>query len=233
MKDTRFIELVNLYIDRQISPEEQAELELEIQSNPRRRQVYLQYCRMHRATKLVYESFRAHSGQENQPARLPTTIARLESQRRQRRARWVYAAGGLAAAACFALVVARVNFISGVETPKPNSTLAAAQTTPPAAPAAVAAHTPPTDLPQARHAELRPSLLVEVDHAAMLAALREEEERLMSLPRAGSQPRVVSLFEDGVFDSRQNAFDRLSNQSRQRQPQQRIPVEFTAFQFQR
>ena len=40
MKDTRFIELVNLYVDRQISAEETAELETEIQANPRRRQVY-------------------------------------------------------------------------------------------------------------------------------------------------------------------------------------------------
>ena len=36
MKDTRFIELVNLYVDRQISSAETAELEAEIQASPRR-----------------------------------------------------------------------------------------------------------------------------------------------------------------------------------------------------
>ena len=63
MKDTRFIELVNLYVDRQISPAETAELEAEIQASPRRRKIYQQYCHMQRATKLVYESFRANAEQ--------------------------------------------------------------------------------------------------------------------------------------------------------------------------
>ncbi len=61
MNDNRFIELVNLYIDRQISAAETAELEAEIQGNPRRRAIYKQYCQMHRATTLVYESFRAQA----------------------------------------------------------------------------------------------------------------------------------------------------------------------------
>ena len=59
MKDNRFIELVNLYIDRQITAAETAELEAEMQSNPQRRAVYRQYCRLHSATKQVYHSFRA------------------------------------------------------------------------------------------------------------------------------------------------------------------------------
>jgi hypothetical protein len=39
MKDNRFIELLNLYIDRQITAEETAELESEIQNSPQRQAV--------------------------------------------------------------------------------------------------------------------------------------------------------------------------------------------------
>lgn len=237
MKDTRFIELVNLYVDRQISPDEQAALELEIQSNPQRRKVYQQYCRMHRATKLVYESFRTTSGQDEAAARQPSTIAHIESRRRQRRARWVYTAGGLAAAACFALVVARVNFLTNTESERPVVQVAAAQT-PPAAPAVVAVQPAPArenaaEQTQQALAAMRHGLFVELDYAAMVAALREEEERLMSLPRAGSQQRMASLFDDGVFDPRQGLNAREQNSLRARQQQQRPAVEFTAFQFQR
>ena len=51
MKESRFIELVNLYVDRQISTAETAELEAEIQVSPRHRKIYQQYCHMQRATK--------------------------------------------------------------------------------------------------------------------------------------------------------------------------------------
>ena len=59
MKESRFIELINLYIDRQIGPEEAAELESEIARSPAHRRTYLQYCRMHRACTLLFENFRA------------------------------------------------------------------------------------------------------------------------------------------------------------------------------
>jgi anti-sigma factor RsiW len=59
MKESRFIELINLYIDRQIGPEEAAELEAEIARSPAHRRTYLQYCRMHRACTVLFENFRA------------------------------------------------------------------------------------------------------------------------------------------------------------------------------
>ena len=43
MKDNRFIELLNLYIDRQITVAETTELEAEIQQNPKRQAVYRQH----------------------------------------------------------------------------------------------------------------------------------------------------------------------------------------------
>ena len=78
MKDHRFIELVNLYVDRQITATETAELEAEMQGNPRRRAIYRQYCQLHSATKQVYDSFRANA------AELPT----LQTVRAGRSRRW-------------------------------------------------------------------------------------------------------------------------------------------------
>lgn len=230
MKDTRFTELVNLYIDRQISPDEAAELELEIQSNPRRRQVYLQYCRMHRATKLVYESFRAHSEQIGQPARQPATIAHIQGRIRQRRLRWAYAASGLAAAACVAFVVMRSNFSDAAPAP---ADLAAAKPT--AAAPVVAAVQQPAPVavaaaPQPARAELPQRQAIAADYATLLASLRQEDDRLLALPN-GTAPRLDSLFDDGVFDER-NALQRRANLL-QKSKNPRVQTEFTAFQFQR
>ena len=61
MKDSKFIELLNLYLDQQIEPAEAALLEEEIARNPARRQTYQQYCRMHRACTLMFEQSRPTS----------------------------------------------------------------------------------------------------------------------------------------------------------------------------
>jgi hypothetical protein len=230
MKDTRFTELVNLYIDRQISPDEQAELELEIQSNPRRRQVYLQYCRMHRATKLVYESFRAQTEQPGQPARQPATIAHIQGRIRQRRLRWAYAASGLAAAACVAFVVMRSN-LTDASSVSPD--LAAAKTTPAAPAVAVAAQPAPAPARQEapRQVELANAALTPRDYASILASLRQEEQSLLSLQNATGAPRLNSLFDDGVFDERTALQNRANNLQNRKNP--RLQAEFTAFQFQR
>ncbi|MBI2510528.1 MAG: hypothetical protein HYV96_00995 [Opitutae bacterium] len=232
MKDARFIELVNLYIDRQISPAEAAELELEIQSNPRRRQVYLQYCRMHRATKLVYDSFRAHSEQTGQPVRQPASIAHIQGRIRQRRLRWVYAASGLAAAACIAFVAVIRSDATDADSSLP--TLAAAKTTPAAPVVAVAAQPAPAPAPAIqetpRHAETVNQTLAQRDYASILASLRQEEDRLLSLQNGTAAPRLNSLFDDGVFDDRNGLQNRTNVQNRKNP---RLQTEFTAFQFQR
>ncbi len=230
MKDSRFTELVNLYIDRQISPDEQAELELEIQSNPRRRQVYLQYCRMHRATKLVYESFRAQTEQTGQPARQPATIAHIQGRIRQRRLRWAYAASGLAAAACVAFVVMRSN-LTDASSASPD--LAAARTTPAAPAVAMAAQPEPAPVREEtpRQAELPSAALTPRDYASILASLRQEEQSLLSLQNSNGTPRLNSLFDDGVFDERTSIPNRAGNLQNRKNP--RLQTEFTAFQFQR
>jgi len=104
MKDTKFTELLNLYLDHQITPEETALLEAEIQRNPARRAVYRQYCRMHKACSQVASHF-----QENAPARRPVRTA----ARPRRTAAAFYATGLMAAAACVAVVL--VNMPGGGE----------------------------------------------------------------------------------------------------------------------
>lgn len=59
MKESRYIELLNLYVDHQLTPAEASELEAEVQRNPERRRVYAQYCRMQKACTLLFEAERS------------------------------------------------------------------------------------------------------------------------------------------------------------------------------
>ncbi len=227
MKDNRFIELLNLYIDRQISPAETAELEAEIQSSPRRQKVYREYCQMHRATKLVYESFRNHAGQTEpgQLAKGGAAITRIEHGQRHPQTRWAYYAGGLAAAACLTFVVARVNFSpnAGVATVSEPTVQVAAI---PVAPQPVATE------PRAGLVSLRNALADETDYPALLAALRQQERALAA--SQFSTGRLQPLFDDGVFDNRQVLPQGSQRVFRGRGATNQQPAaEFTAFQFQR
>jgi len=49
MNDREFIELLNLYVDHEISAEDALRLEAEVVADPKRREVYDQYCRMQKA----------------------------------------------------------------------------------------------------------------------------------------------------------------------------------------
>lgn len=107
MKDSKFIELLNLYLDQQIEPAEAALLEEEIARNPARRQTYQQYCRMHRACTLMFEQSRPTSDVGEKVA---MTAAAAEEKIRafpapSRSYGWIGYATGLAAAACVAFVV--------------------------------------------------------------------------------------------------------------------------------
>jgi len=229
MKDHRFIELVNLYIDRQISAEETAELEAEIQASPQRRAIYRQYCQLHSATKEVYESFRANAEPQ---AHAPAGRVITGAFARRSRSNWIHYAGGLTAAACLAMVFVRYNAGSSPATGELalNGTTPAVQVataTPPAPvkvePAAVAS--------VATLVSLKDNLSAEPDYAAMLAALRREEQRAFANGEIQSGRRP-SLFDDGVFDARQfaPAHNQRTFRGKQAPAQQ---AEFTAFQFQR
>ena len=52
MKDREFIQLLNLYVDREITADDARRLEIEVASSPERRKVYDQYCRIQKACQL-------------------------------------------------------------------------------------------------------------------------------------------------------------------------------------
>ena len=133
MKESRFIELLNLYLDQQISPEDAAELEAEIVRSPAHRRTYLQYCRMHRACALLFENFRAPAAPLAQDAhRADGKVTDFP----ERRFRFLPAAGmaGLAVAvACVALVLVERSEVAQVNIP-PESFHAVAVNAPAPAP---------------------------------------------------------------------------------------------------
>ena len=104
MKDSEFIELLNLYLDHEISAADAARLEAEVQSNADRRRIYQDYCRMQKACKILAQDFA-----EESPDTSDRKIVAFEEARHNTRRRGVslYVGGTLAAAAaCVALVLA-------------------------------------------------------------------------------------------------------------------------------
>jgi len=97
MNDGEFIELLNLYVDKEISPEDALRLEAEVAASPERRRVYDQYCRMQRACSILAEEFAAKAA------------ARPESFAEEARAPLAPSLApylvGLAAAACLVAVL--------------------------------------------------------------------------------------------------------------------------------
>jgi hypothetical protein len=53
MNDKKFIELLNLYVDREVTTEDALLLEAEVAANPGRRRVYDQYCKMQKACSML------------------------------------------------------------------------------------------------------------------------------------------------------------------------------------
>lgn len=219
MRDNRFIELVNLYIDRQISAEETAELEAEMQANPRRRAIYQQYCKLHTATKQVYAGFRANAPVTKADAPAGRVIRAQFTPRR--RTHWIHYAGGLAAAACLAVALVRYNTNSLVTEPVasvPEKAMQVAVT----APAPAASTSAPVAIPAAK-------VVAEPNYPELFKALRQEEQRALAAGQLETG-RLPSLFDDGVFDARPVL---PTNNQRVFRGKQAPEAQFTAFEFQR
>lgn len=226
MNDQRFVELVNLYIDREITAAETAELEIEIQNDPRRRGIYHQYCKINHATSLVYDSFRSQAAEVTPISVADGSIAKFQTARKQRNPMWAYASGGLAAAACVAFAL--VQFNRGQDSVATNTPMVAAAA--PVTPAEVPM--PASSAPQAQarveFASLTKYEGVERNYSALLTAMHSDDANEFS-PETNRLKTTQSLFQDGVFESKGSAFGHTlraqSNTSTQ--------TEFTAFQFQR
>lgn len=103
MNDSKFIELLNLFLDHEITPADAKLLEAEVQRSPARRRIYREYCEMQKACVMLAEQ-----------AATSTTAPEFDLEKTESRSRswdmgsWglgTYAAGFCAAAACLALAV--------------------------------------------------------------------------------------------------------------------------------
>lgn len=103
MKDSEFIELLNLYLDHEISAADAARLEAEVQSNATRRRVYQDYCRMQKACKVLAEDFATDSDGTADDKIVAFTQARTMQKARNRVQ--IVAGAFIAAAACLTVVV--------------------------------------------------------------------------------------------------------------------------------
>jgi hypothetical protein len=57
MKDSEFIELLNLYLDHEISAEDAVRIEAEVQQSLARRRTYQEYCRLQKACTLLAKDY--------------------------------------------------------------------------------------------------------------------------------------------------------------------------------
>jgi len=123
MKESRFIELLNLYVDHQLTPAEAAELESEIQRNPQHRRTYQQYCRMQKACTQLFEKERVDAPASSRLARAMADADRkvvgFPNESRTFWARGLLGTGLAAAAACTAFLLVH-------KTPVPSETPAVA-----------------------------------------------------------------------------------------------------------
>lgn len=98
MKQDKFIELLNLYLDLEISLEDATRLEEEIQRSPERRKLYREYCQMQKGCSLIAEKFSESDQTE------PIFTGETLRTKRGGYGGW-YAGVGALAAACVAVVI--------------------------------------------------------------------------------------------------------------------------------
>lgn len=136
MTESKFIELLNLYVDHQISAADAAQLDAEIHRDPKRLKIYRQYCQMQKACSLLADNFRTEAPAPSRADEWAPTNRRF--------APFGYAMGAVAAAACIALV--QVFRSPSDEAPAPTASVAAAVASAQESPA-VAGPTAPVALP--------------------------------------------------------------------------------------
>jgi anti-sigma factor RsiW len=102
MNDSEFIELLNLYLDHEITASDAARLEAEVSRSPERRRLYQEYCRMQKACTLLAKDF---TDEASTAAIDRATVVVMEQPRRAVWAPSAFAAAGLLAAACLAIVL--------------------------------------------------------------------------------------------------------------------------------
>jgi hypothetical protein len=160
MNDPEFISLLNLYVDREISPEDALRLEGEVLKHPKRRAIYDQYCRMQKACTML-------SGEvvEKSLARRPAAVLPFPGRS------WGFGpvAAGLAAAAVCAVGIVGFKLYRADRNAVLQSAPAAVIAAAPAAPAESAAMKPVVVLRLPDAGAAHP--LFASDHAGAIADL--------------------------------------------------------------
>jgi hypothetical protein len=162
MKDSKFIELLNLYVDHQISAADAALLETEIQRSPGRRRVYRQYCQMQKACVSLAENFLPQTSAGGKVVEFPTQHRRFAAV--------TYIMGVAAAAACIALVVVNRQSFDRTTTP---ATPAVARV----ASAPVPAVSAPT-LPSVARVELQPAFALSTRDGSVVSTSLVSNDRV-------------------------------------------------------
>lgn len=236
MKETRFIELLNLYVDHQIAPEEAAELEAEILRDPARRKTYRDYCRMQRACGMLFDRER-----QSAPAYFALEKSLKETERKivgfpdRRKTGWgTYTAafaGLTAMAACVALVLLR----PGATPVATDVNLASAPAEKTSAPFVIQ-----PSLTQAVAFVPRSNAVLQPTFASQNLLSSNDADDGLALDRTGVEwlqqvqlpPVQRVLVDNAVFETRPTLQQEDSREFRGSRPVQGN-VEFTAFQFQR
>lgn len=147
MKDSEFIELLNLYLDHEISADDAVRLEAEVQTHPARRRIYQDYCRMQKACKVLAQDFPTETPVIAEKKIVPF---RPEAATRAARGNAFYTVGAVAAAAaCLAIIFVGRSREQQQQSQAAENAIVAAQ---PVAPAATEVKVAPVtiDTPEAR-----------------------------------------------------------------------------------
>ncbi|HSI08555.1 MAG: anti-sigma factor [Rariglobus sp.] len=243
MNEPRFIELLNLYLDHQLAPEEAAELESEVMRNPVRRRTYDQYCRLQRGCCMLGERERSAAPASQAFARSLRDVERKIAS--PRRSTWQPAYSGFfavtAMAACVAVVIIVNRSPSGDSVPAAPEQIAKVEPQviqPAVTESVVVATARPTVTPAAATStsfDLQPVLAASGFGVARNAREAEiaaaDPEALEWMKRVEQLPLQQIVVDDQAFESRAT-LHQDNRVFRSRQGMQGT-AEFTAFQFQR
>lgn len=224
MNNARFIELLNLYLDHQLAPEEAAELEAEVMASPARRRTYDQYCRLQRGCSLLGEHERSNAPASQAFARSLRDVERKMSA--PKRSYWQPGYAGIFATSALAACVAVVVLVN--RSPSGDAGMAAPQTAEASSAESTGIAVTPASF------ELQPMLAASGFGVARNAREAEiaaaDPEVLEWMQRVDELPMHV-VVDDQAFESR----GVLHPDNRVFRSRQAIQgnAEFAAFQFQR
>ena len=231
MKDSEFTELLNLYLDHEISAVDAARLEAEVQNNPARRRIYEDYCRMQKACRML-----AHDFQTEPVEQASRKVIDFNPAARRSRASFYTVGAVAAAAACAAIVfvgqtrkangtaIAGNQDIAAIATPATAANVALAQATATKAPADVG-----QDRPQARELSFARDAQAQALLATSVEQANAQFEWLRNFQLAPlQQPAPNDALRFGV----RPALGTEPQTYRSRQPVD-ATIEMTAFRFQR